>query len=137
MAQAVITLASEETCQDILTRVKNIESKTNSVSTAVGGGYRHHVNVKSLTNNAGTSGSITVHGKAKVFLTSSVYIYNEKHSFSVTINIDGKSVSCAINDTLSLSGLTCENYMTITVSNTAVTYITVIAYFEDSSGYIS
>lgn len=70
MAQQIITLASEETSQDILTRVKRIETDISNIKptvTQLGGGYPY-VKTTGQINIYTAQKTIVVTGKAKVTL---------------------------------------------------------------------
>lgn len=141
MAQEVITLAKEETSQDILTRVKTIETKVNQIQPAVAetkNGYPY-VKWTSFSGGTGTEGKIiTISGKARVTVSGSTT------QFFMSITIDG--VICGADTYNTNTNFTigavcdfyCENSMKLKFYRGGSSgYTIVIAQFASSSGTIS
>lgn len=140
MAQQVITLAKEETSQDILSRVERLEADIALIKptvTQLGGGYPY-VKTTGTIDIYTTRKTVVVIGKAKVTLWG-----NSVLEFTRELTIDGIPT-----ETFAVSSsappkieFTCETGMQFKLksnsSNAAYTHAVVFAQFASQDGTLT
>lgn len=140
MAQQIITLVNEETSQDILTRVKRIETDISNIKptvTELGGGYPY-VKTTGKINIYTAQKTIVVTGKAKVTLWGNGVLESTRELTIDGIPTETFVVSSAAPPKIEF---TCETGMQFVLksnsSNAAYTYAVVFAQFASQDGTLT